>query len=144
MSGFRFKITARPPAKIKPAIFMHEPAVTEPIGLVQGKNPGSKEEWRVAQALYKLGHEFIYQHDVFGGRVAGGQVIDFWVTDTYLPTPIYMNGRAWHNNKNKAADDYKVSKLKRIYWGRIREPVIIWDTEATSISSAIAVLRRKL
>lgn len=132
-------------AKIKPEIYKTTPVVdAEEIGLVQGVTPGSKEEWRIAQALYILGHIFIYQYPVMGGRMVGGQIIDFWVTDTMLPTPVYMNGRAWHNNKNAAVDDYKMSKLMRIYYGRIRKPVLVYDENVPSINMAVSFLRSNL
>lgn len=143
--AYRFPASHRRVAKIKPAANLAGPRVEpEVIGTVQGQTPGSKEEWRLACALYQLGLAFIYQYPVFGGRVTGGQVIDFWITSTHLPTPLYMNGRAWHNNKNKSVDDYKLYKLKKIYHGMIREPVIVWDDEVPSVSAALQVLKRKL
>jgi hypothetical protein len=144
MTKFRFP-TKRRVAKIKPAGRTRELAAPqEVLTPIQGQKPGSKEEWRVAMALYATNHQFEYQHAVFGGRMTGGQIIDFWVTDTYMPTPIFMNGRAWHNNKNASADEYKYYKLKKVYHGYIREPLIIWDDEVPTIEAAISILRRRL
>lgn len=143
--AYRFPASHRRVAKIKPATGIKPPPMEqEVIGTVQGQTPGSKEEWRVACALYQLGYSFVYQYPVFGGRITGGQVIDFWITSTALPTPLYMNGRAWHNNKNATVDDYKLYKLKKVFHKMIREPVVIWDDEVPSIEAALLVLRRKL
>jgi hypothetical protein len=144
-TSYRYPTTNRRPAAVKARPYLPKNvADPEVITPVQGITPGSKEEWRVAQGLYILKEEFEYQKPVFGGRISGGQIIDFWVTSTMLPTPIYMNGTAWHNNVNRGIDEYKLSKLKKVYYGRIRLPLIIWDYEVPSVSAAVALLRRKL
>jgi len=142
--GYRFPATQKT-RKIKSAYSLPTPILEpETIGKIQDQTPGSREEWRVAVALYRLKYTFIYQFPVFGGKVSGGQVIDFWITNTHLPTPVYMNGRAWHNNKTATVDEYKIYKLKKLFHGLIREPVIIWDDEVPSIPAATSLLRRKL
>jgi hypothetical protein len=143
MTGYRFKGVPKRTRRVKAsAVAQRFVPEAEVIGTLQGIVPGSKEEWRVGVALNRLGYKYEFQYSVFGGRMAGGQVIDFWVTSTFLPTPVYVNGRAWHDRANARIDDFKLAKLKNIYRGRIREPVVIWDDTVGSIEAAMQVLRR--
>lgn len=140
--GYRYPAPKRI-AKIKPARI---PSTLVPeketITLIQGRMPGSVEEWRMAMGLYKAGYIFEYQKPVLGGYLPGGQIIDFWITSTYLPTPLYVNGKHWHSNGN--IEEYKVAKLKKILRGYIREPVVVWDYELPSVDAAVIIARRRV
>ena len=69
--------TRKVPLKNKPVedIEVKQPD-EDAIEPVQGITPGSKEEYWVALALYRLGIGFAYQYDISGGRqFRGGQII---------------------------------------------------------------------
>lgn len=117
-----------------------EPAAPEP-GLIQGKQPGSKEEWWVALALWKLDLDFSFQLPIMGGRDRkGGFVVDFVV---YNPTatPVEVFGEYWHRESLGAGDNLRLA-LYRQYFGK--ETVIIWGSEAIDEETTLRVVREKL
>ena len=142
-SGLGLKVEGKPaPLVIRPT---HEPFPE--IQPVQGIMPDSKEEYWVALALYRLGLDFEFQYQLFGGRkYKGGQVIDFWVFTVPLPTPIFVQGWYFHYaTAEKAAQ----SKLNLMYLeGRLRgialKPVEIFDIEIPTPEEAYIVTKRKL
>lgn len=132
------------PIKHKPIEFVDDKFYLN-LQPIQGMMPGSKEEYWIALWLYKMGVDFIYQHSVLGGRTRpGGQVIDFWITSTYLPTPLYFNGEGFHNKASEASDEYKLATLKKRMAGRIREPAIIWGKDVPTYWSVYPALRKVL
>jgi hypothetical protein len=118
----------------------HEPEPT-PIGLVQGQEPGSKEEWWVALALWKLQMPFSFQVPVMGGRDRkGGFIVDFVVYNP-IAVPVEVFGNYWHEGDMGAGDSLRLA-LYRQYFGR--ETVIIWGSEAVDEDATLEVVRRKL
>jgi len=108
-----------------------------PIGLVQGKIPQSKEEWRVANALWKLGIPFQFQVDFAGGsQVRGGQVIDFLVMTVPLPTPLYVQGTYFHPLERRGEDEYKQRKLRLYTRGTYAMPKEVFDYEIPTMEAA--------
>ena len=144
--GFRFKV--KKPRQARKFEFKQpvpEKKPEPPIGLIQGQTPGSVEEWRVANVLWRLGwkNKFIYQHPVFGGkRVRGGQVIDFLINTIPRPTPLYVNARYFHRRDTEEA--FKLNQLQARMKGRWLAPVIIWDDEARTIDQAYHILLDKI
>ncbi|MHC4736071.1 MAG: hypothetical protein ACYTDW_16670, partial [Planctomycetota bacterium] len=65
------KIILPPPLKLPP---LKDPE--EEIGLVQGKQPGSRPEWWISKALDRYKINYIFQYEVFGGNQRGGLIID--------------------------------------------------------------------
>lgn len=122
------------------------PTITEEEDLptvVRGMVVGSKEEARVSVALDKLGYEYYYQYQLFGGRnVRGGQVIDFIVLVPPKPIPIYVQGRYWHSNKMAPEDQLKIAMVDQIEW--LDTPTLWYDDELTSVQDAINLCRRDL
>lgn len=111
--------------------------------VVHGNVVGSKEEARVSVALDKLGYEYYYQYQMFGGRnVRGGQVIDFIVQVPPKPIPIYVQGRYWHSNKMAPEDQLKIAMVDQIEW--LDTPKLWYDDELTSVQDAINLCRRDL
>lgn len=134
--GTRFRKIAR--KRDKPEVTVVEP----PIQDVQGKKVGSVQEWRVAYCLMvHLRVPFIYQKPVSGGRVRGGQVVDFWVETKPLPTPVYVNGDYWHHGLKAIEDDLKVQSLIREYRGQINMPVILWEHTLPTMDATLTMLR---
>ena len=116
--------------------------VVQPI---QGKMPNSKEEYYVALALYRLGHSFIYQYQVFGGRaIRGGQVLDFLVTTTVpLSTIIQVYGKYWHSGEMGSEDAFNLVALEHEFAGQA-EILVLWAKDVPTINDAYELLRGKI
>jgi hypothetical protein len=100
--------------------------VTQPaaevIGLVQGIMPQSIGEWRVAVGLSKVKLEFRYQVPLYGGRVAGGYVLDFLVYAPF-PIPLEIFGEHWHRGELNGQERMKLEREKLI-WGQ--DTIVFW------------------
>jgi len=117
------------------------PVPEEQIGLIQGQVPMSKEEWRVAVALWEYKVRFLYQFDIYGGNtIRGGQVVDFlcWIP---FPTPVPVNGEYWHKGQMSPDEDLKM-ELLRIYFKR--DPIILWGDELRDQEMAYRTVKEKL
>lgn len=113
----------------------------EPIGLIQGQAPGSKNEWFVSQALDKLGYYYFYQFAIQGGRGArGGQVIDFLVK-TASWTPVFVNGAYWHSIRMDPELPIKIAEARHQFG---TEPVILEEEETSTREKALGTVRRKI
>jgi len=112
---------------------------------IQGKMPDSKEEYYVAMALYRLGHSFIYQYQVFGGRaVRGGQIVDFLVVTTVpFSTIIQVYGKYWHSGEMGSEDRFKLAQLEHEFAGQA-EILVLWAKDVPSIDEAYTLLRGKI
>lgn len=144
---FQFEVKQSRIAQIKPAALTKERTAKVPyvIHPVQGIMPDSKEEFWIAQGLYAIGMKFYYQYRIAGGsRVKGGQIIDFWLLTPILPTPLLMNGVYWHSGARAADDNYKLMELRRIFRGKIYEPIIIWDYEIPTPDMAKSVVKARV
>lgn len=83
----------------KPVVIEQE----EPMGLINGREPGSAYEWNMAKALWFYGwDDFMYQVGVLGGyEVRGGQTLDFLVPTRPMWTALAVDGGYWHSNASK-------------------------------------------
>lgn len=110
------------------------------VGLIDGKVPASKEEWRLAVAFTRYKLEYDYQVPFMGGRsVRGGMVVDFIVSNPF-PIPVEMMGEYWHSGALGAGDRLRLAILMNIF---DREPVEIWDYEVPTQDAADQVVRRE-
>lgn len=85
------------------------PQATEPAGpyTVQGLK-ASDIEWRCYQALLRLGWDdstISFQKDTMGGRMPGGQVLDFVVHAPVGDIVIAVDGDVWHNRTEAQRQD---------------------------------------
>lgn len=111
-----------------------------PVMLIQGMTAGSKEEWYVAQALNKMHLSYTYQKSIRGGRKrAGGQILDYLVATPGKQTVVDVRGTYWHTGRHEDSLSLMVALQKYDY-----NLVVIWDTEATSVSAALSFLRDRL
>lgn len=103
------------------------PIGTEEIGLIQGIQPDSVEEWRTAVALYTYKWDFQFQVPVGGGhRRKGGTVIDFLVETLPAPTALFVDGAYWHSGEQKSRDVLARINLKKIFGAeRGLEPQVV-------------------
>jgi hypothetical protein len=94
----------------------------EVIGPVQGIMPKSIGEWRVAVGLWKYKLDFRYQVPIYGGWVAGGQIVDFLVYAPF-PIPLEVFGEHWHRSELDPKERLKLEREEQI-WGQ--ETVVFW------------------
>lgn len=111
----------------------------EVIGTIYGATPGSKEEWRLAVALWSIPLLFEYQVKILGGWLRGGQVLDFLVYNPF-PIPVQVFGEYYHDITDPA-ELFKLSVLEHYYK---REVVIFWGEELSTQERANAVVRERL
>lgn len=112
----------------------------EEVGLIDGKPPASKEEWRLAVSFTKYKLEYDYQVPVLGGsQVRGGFIIDFVVSNPFQ-IPVEMMGQYWHSGVLGAGDRLRLAILTNLF---DREPVEIWDFEVPDQDAADRVVRRE-
>ena len=103
-----------------------ETAPEEEMGLIQGKRPGSREEWRVYLSLLKYKVQFEFQVSVYGGRaVVGGYIIDFVVYNPF-PCALEVNGEYWHSADMRPSEQLKLNALTAIF---NREPYVVWGKD---------------
>ena len=113
---------------------------------VQGKPVPGAFEAIVSKALETMGWDFEYQYPVFGGRrVKGGIVLDWLVYTKPRPTPLFGQGKYWHNlGQRPETDRIQMAKLRsrlRRYFAPAKE---IWDYEAPDVDTAMRNLTRIL
>jgi len=102
------------------------PEPDEPMGLIQGKQPGSWEEWRVYLSLLKYKVKFEYQVPIFGGSaVIGGFIIDYVVYDPF-PNALEVNGEYWHSADMRPSEALKLAALTAMF---NREPYVVWGKD---------------
>lgn len=111
----------------------------EEMGLIEGRTPRSREEWRVAVALWRFDVEFRYQVPVMGGSmVRGGQILDFLLLLPPSPIPLQVHGNYWHRAQLKNEDRFKHQLLQQQYG---IEPIILWGSELQTQEEANARVR---
>lgn len=115
------------------------------VHYVQGQR-ATDIEARVAAALDKLKHEYIFQFSLGGGRTRrGGIVIDFFVLTTIpFSTPVEVNGEYWHTGSLGSDDKLKLAEIRRILAGRANEVVILWGDDLGDQELANQAVRKKV
>jgi hypothetical protein len=101
------------------------PALT--VGMINGVKAGSAEEWRISLSLTKMKKDFVYQYPILGGRIAGGQILDFLVYTPPLPTPVMVQGTYWHGGTKSAQTEYNMAAVDNFFAGQARPAVAVWD-----------------
>ncbi len=138
---YRFP-TTRPGALHKPpgGLFDQEKD-EEAVGLIYGRTPGSKEEWYVAIALWRLKHSFIYQYEMFGGDIRGGQFVDFFVVTT-VPQSTYIQvfGKHWHSGELGSEDQFKLAQLEN----KGLPVIVLWGSDLPDKEAAYTILSTKI
>jgi len=111
---------------------------------IQGVMAGSQNEVNVAAALDKLGLQYQFQYSWGGGRVLGGQVIDFIVYTKPKPTPVYVQGSYWHGGKKAMESRLKMWQVEaktRGYWAK---PVELTEEETSTLEQAKEAIKGKV
>lgn len=104
--AFKFKTSRARRAQVEAPALPRPRKVEEPIGLVQGQIPDSKEEYWCSVWLEEKRLDYHYQWRVFSGSQKYFYDIDFLVWTRPLATMIEINGAHWHDGE-RGADDRK-------------------------------------
>ena len=108
------------------------PPEEEPIGLIQGKMPDSKEEYWVAQALYKFDIPFDFQWEIFGGvSRRGGLIVDFIVWNPMI-NPLLVHGEYWHRGELDGGDKTALVSIASYFKVAIENILVLWGEDAQS------------
>ena len=112
---------------------------------VQGKS-ASAEEARVAIALDKLKHDYIFQFQVFNiTGVKGSFVLDFLVLTTVpFSTPLEVFGEFFHSANITRKDQLRLQQIEFELGPNINGTVIVWGSEAQTQEDTDEVMRRKI
>ena len=117
----------------------------EPIGLIQGKQADSKQEWWVAKALNRIGIPYDYQYPVYGGSQRGGYKIDFVVHTVPLATMIEPIGNHWHTGELGADDRKRQADVENAMQDIARTPILnLWIPDLLDEETVYQALRREL
>jgi hypothetical protein len=116
----------------------------EPIGLIQGQTPDSKEEWWIARALDRLKLSYTYQYPVNGGRARGGYMIDFVVHTVPLWTMVEPIGNHWHTGELGADDKKRQADVESLMQDVARVPILnLWIPDLTDRETVFQRIARE-
>jgi hypothetical protein len=119
-------------------------AEEEPIGLIQGQTPDSKEEWWIARALDRLKLSYTYQYPVNGGRARGGYMIDFVVHTVPLWTMVEPVGNHWHTGELGADDKKRQADVESLMQDVARTPIMnLWIPDLTDRETVFQRIARE-
>lgn len=110
------------------------------LGLIQGRQPQSINEWNVYLALVRLHFEFTYQYPIDGGHaLRGGQVLDFVLWSAPRPIALYIQGAYWHKGLMTTEDQLKQARVQKMGF----EVVDLEEAETETPELAYAAIRKK-
>jgi len=115
------------------------PPEPEEVGIIEGHQADSKEEWWVAQALWKYEIPFQYQFQIFGGTSRrGGLIVDFVV---YAPMaiPFEVNGNYWHKDEMDGGDKMDLIAIEQYF---NKEAIVLWGSDAVDRDAVFAFVRK--
>jgi hypothetical protein len=116
----------------------------EPIGLIQGQTPDSKEEWWISRALDRLKLSYTYQYPVNGGRARGGYMIDFVVHTVPLWTMVEPVGNHWHTGELGADDKKRQADVESLMQDVARTPILnLWIPDLTDRETVFQRIARE-
>ena len=122
-----------------------EKEAEEPIGLIQGQVPDSKEEWWISKALDKIGIPYTYQYPIAGGRKRGGYLVDFVVNTVPLATMIEPVGNHWHTGELGADDKKRQADVEDAMKDMCRTPImLLWIPDMIDEDTVYQKLRTEL
>jgi len=118
-----------------------QPYEEEPLGLIQGMMPDSKEEYWASQALYKYKIPFEFQFQIFGGTSRrGGLIVDFLVWNP-MRTPFLVHGSYWHRNEMDGGDKTNLIAIEQHFK---KEAIIMWGEDSQTKDDVFAFVRKNV
>lgn len=118
-------------------------ASDKPPFFIRGQQADSRDEYWVSLALEKIetltGWNWEYQVPVYGGRIRGGNVVDFLIYTPGMWTMLDPMGRYWHTGIHEDQSQMQ-NVARRKHWN-----LIAWFTDETPTKEAVyAFLKNKL
>lgn len=129
---------------VNPAVYKFTKPPNEPTGLIQGREPGSVQEWRVAQALGRIKMRFIYQFEIFDASVRGGIILDFLVQTNPLATPLEVDGQYWHRGERSSKSIMRQVILDDYFRGKAQPLVVLYGKDLATPGLADSAVRRAI
>lgn len=112
------------------------------MDLVQGKMPGSINEYILSLAFDKLGIDYSFQHPLGPIGIRGSQVIDFIAYVAPAAKACFMQGGYWHDIRSEGEDILKHSVAEKYYGaGNV---VDFFEEETQDVASAVQAIRKKV
>ena len=116
----------------------------EPLGLIQGQMPDSKEEWWAAQALWYYDVPFQYQWQIYGGATRrGGLIVDFVVWNPIF-TPFLIHGDYWHRNELGGGDKTVLIAIADYFNIGVENIPILWGSDSETKDDVFAFVRKNV
>lgn len=113
-----------------------------PIDLVQGIMPDSKNEYYMALALDHLGLDYRFQYPLGTMGVRGSQVIDFVVYIPPAAKACFVQGAYWHSQRTEGEDILKHAQAEH-YFG-MGNVIDFSEEETASPEEAQRSIRKKI
>jgi hypothetical protein len=144
MTIYKFPTRRRSAKPLLDALPKPKAVEEEPIGLIQGQTPDSKEEWWIARALDRLKLSYTYQYPVNGGRARGGYMIDFVVHTVPLWTMVEPVGNHWHTGELGADDKKRQADVESLMQDVARTPILnLWIPDLTDRETVFQRIARE-
>lgn len=141
---YKFKTKRRAKPKLETPSY-EQKAQEEPIGLIQGQTPDSKQEWWIARALDRLKLPYTYQYPVQGGRQRGGYMVDFVVHTVPLATMVEPVGNHWHTGELGADDKKRQADIESLMQDICKTPIVLlWIPDLLDEDTVFKRLRKEL
>ena len=116
----------------------------EPLGLIQGQVPDSKEEYWAAQALKRYNVPFRYQWEIFGGTTRrGGLIVDFVVWNPRF-TPFLVHGEYWHRGELQGGDKTALIAIASYFNIGVENIPILWGEDAETKEDVFSWVRANI
>lgn len=123
-----------------PNLTIQKPVVE--MGLIQGQQPGSINEYNFSVALEKLKLEYMYQYQMGMMGVRGSQRIDFLVFVAPASAACYIQGTYWHRAATAGEDRLKHAIAEHYFGaGNVFD---FSEEETETVETAIVSIRKKL
>lgn len=96
--------------------------------LINGKQPANQGEARVATALDRLHHRYLYQYTILDIKgVRGAYRIDFLILTTApQSTPLEVYGQYWHEGRMGEQDEFRLRQIENHFRGKANPVVVVW------------------
>lgn len=142
---YKFKTPRRQAKPLLEKLATDEVPEDEPIGIIQGQIPDSKEEWWISRALDRLKLPYTYQYPVNGGRTRGGYMIDFVVHTVPLATMIEPIGNHWHTGELGSDDKKRQADVENAMRDMCKTPILnLWIPDLIDQETVFQKIRDEL
>lgn len=141
-TDFRFVVVRPHGHTIVPRDIKPQTEIDQEQYVINGRQVNSKPEWHLYRALIMMGApawSIRYQVPWHGGRVLGGQLLDFLIDVGGTPMVIRVQGHHWHPTEYGSPLD-TFTRYQMLSEGLIVHDIP--DTRLQSIEDAIAEVTR--